>query len=139
MKENVSLFSTTLKNKYISIIQNCYEQRGKNIDYNWLVNQSDATIYAMYKRETEPKKVVPLNQMSFEDIQDEMELWEIMQEYFNKELDLKMYDYYNSHNLYNEYHQVDYNGAYDINGHYLPDRQRMENQETMRLLYRDKR
>ena len=50
MKENVSLFSTALKNKYIRIIQNCYEQRGKNIDYKWLINQSDATIYAIYKR-----------------------------------------------------------------------------------------
>ena len=80
-----------------------------------------------------------LSMRYIKDIQEEIELWEVMQEYFNKELDIPQYDYYNSHNLYNEYHQVDYNGTYDINGHYLPDRQRMEKQEVMRLLYRDKR
>ncbi len=138
MKENVPLFNTTLKIKFIKIIQESYKQRGKVIDYNWLISQSDATIYAIYKRETGPNRNIPLNQLSLEDVQDDWELSEVIQEYFNKELDMSQCDYY-SDNLYNEDKQVDYNGIYDANGNLLSDEQRMKKQEAMRLVYRDKR
>lgn len=137
MKEKEFLFNTALRNEFIEVIQTCYEQRGKSIDYDWLCKQSDATIYAIYKRETTPKKEESSLQVTIDDIQDEIELNAVIQDYFNGEFDLPTKeDYQNPYNLYNEDHQVDYNGSFDINGRRLSDIEAMERQEKMSLRFK---